>query len=129
MTEPGHGKRQSVFVAAFGHEVEIVVSVDSRLGAARISRVCVKDISVLVLVEQADSRSLLAWEFAHVVVVVHAPTREFVFRERHVIVTVEIIRVRGTQLNRQPMRFSNAAIFAHSTVFRKSRGISSSKAN
>src|SRR5229473_5306277 len=95
MAKPRHGKSQSVFVAAFGHEVEIVVSAYGRLGAACISGVCVKDISVLGLVENADSRSLLAWEFTHVIVVVHASTREFVFRERHVIVTVEIVRVRG----------------------------------
>jgi len=53
MAEPGHGEGQAILVATFGHVVEIVVSVHSRLGAACVSGVGVEDLSVLVLCEKS----------------------------------------------------------------------------
>src|SRR5215475_10147863 len=48
---PGHRVGQGVFVAALRHEVEIVVGADQDVQPARIGRIGVEDVVVLVLVE------------------------------------------------------------------------------
>src|ERR1700676_4707727 len=56
MADPGHGEGQRVFVAALGYQVQIAVGADRPLGPARVARVGVEHVAVLVLVERADSR-------------------------------------------------------------------------
>jgi hypothetical protein len=49
MPDPFHGKRQAIFVAALGHQVEDRIISDQRLAAALVTRVSVKDIAAGVL--------------------------------------------------------------------------------
>src|ERR1700731_1835166 len=113
MAKPRHGKRQSLFVAAFGHEVEIVVSVHRRLGAACVSGVGVEDFSVLVLVKHADSGRFRTGECPQIEVIVHLALGEFLLGERHMIVSVEIVAVRRHPVEAPAHAFLNAAILGY----------------
>src|ERR1700734_419600 len=94
MANPGHREGQAVLIAAFGNEVEIVVSVHGRLGAACVSRVGVEDATALILVEDADSWRFRAWEFDKIEVVVNLPPGHLLRGERGAIVVVEVGSVR-----------------------------------
>src|ERR1700735_4012063 len=90
MANPCPRKWQSVFVAALRHEIEVAVCPDRRLTAARVSRISVKDVAVLVFIEHANPWRFLAWKFGHLVVVRHLTLGHFFLGERHVEVAIEI---------------------------------------
>src|SRR5713101_2994801 len=83
MAKPRHGKGQSVFVAAFRYEVEIVVSVHRRLGAASVSGVGVKNLSALILVKHAESGGIRTGECLQIEVMVHLAFGELLLGTRH----------------------------------------------
>jgi hypothetical protein len=43
MANPGHREGQAILIAAFGNEVEIVVSVENAFGPASVTRIGVED--------------------------------------------------------------------------------------
>src|SRR5216683_6168125 len=81
-------------VAALRRDVEEDVGAEKHVAAARVAGICMEDAAVLVLVEHAAAGHFLALELLRFVVVVHLALRDFVRRERYVIVVVEIAPVR-----------------------------------
>src|SRR5579863_2861391 len=90
MANPGHREGQGVLVAAFGNEVEIVVSVDNIFGPASVSGISVEDVSVLILVEDADSRCFRTGEFDEIEVVLYFAFCHFLRCEGSAVVVVEV---------------------------------------
>src|SRR5712671_1422285 len=90
---PRHRERQTIFVPALRHMIEIIVRAHRHLRAPRVSRIRVEDVSRLVLVEHADPRPLFARERRHLIVVEHLAARLLLLGERHVIIPVEVISV------------------------------------
>jgi imidazolonepropionase-like amidohydrolase len=60
MTHPRHRERQRVLAAAVRREVQVIVRADQQVEAARVRRIRVKDLTVGVLVEDADAGAFLA---------------------------------------------------------------------
>jgi hypothetical protein len=48
MANPGHREGQAILIAAFGNEVEIVVSVENAFGPASVTRIGVEDAATLI---------------------------------------------------------------------------------
>ena len=53
-----------------------------------------KDVADPVLIENGDSRGFLAWEFAHLEVIIDLAPGHFIRRKRHVVVVVEVVSTR-----------------------------------
>src|ERR1700719_4820051 len=90
MANPGHCEWQAILVAAFGHQVEIVVGVDNVLGPTSVGGISVEDAPTLILVEDADSRRFHTGEFHEVEVVLYFAFCHFLLREGSAVVVVEV---------------------------------------
>src|SRR5713101_6844493 len=106
MSDPRHGESQAIFVATFRREVEEVVGAKQDVEPARISGISVEDVPASVLIEDACAGPLLARELDHIVVVGHLTFGHFIFRERHVVVAVKVVRE-----GRHPLEAPSHAFF------------------
>jgi hypothetical protein len=86
---------RAVLVAAFGREVEIHVRTQHLFVSPAVAGICMKDVAVLVLVENADAGELLDRGRDHLVVVVDLASRDVLVAERNMIVEVEVALIRG----------------------------------
>src|SRR5580692_5796298 len=62
MAYPRHRVRQSLFVAALGRMIEEVICAYKNIETARITRIGVKNLSIRVLIEHAQTRTFFAGE-------------------------------------------------------------------
>src|SRR6266849_10728263 len=90
MANPGHREGQAILIAAFGNEVEIVVSVENAFGPASVAGISVEDATTLILVKDADSRRFCTGEFHEVEVVLYLAFCHFLLRKGSAVVVVEV---------------------------------------
>ena len=84
-----------VFVAAFSGQVEEIVGGVHQINHARISRLGVINIAVLVAVKRTDPLEFVDFHFELAVVVGQHPALDLLRRERHVEIKIEIRLERG----------------------------------
>src|SRR5271165_4157679 len=91
MTHPRHCvRRHALFVPALWRHVKEVVSSQQDVEAAPVSRVGAKDLSVSILVENAQAGPFFHREIDRAEVVRTLAWRHIIFRKRHLVVVVEI---------------------------------------
>src|ERR1700738_4658541 len=94
-----HPKRPAAaLVPALGHEVEVLIVDIQRLDAPRIGRVGVKYAARRVLEEYADALALRSLRILPRVVVKRFLLGQFIRRERHAVVAIEVGVGRGDPL-------------------------------
>jgi hypothetical protein len=107
VAHPGHRKGEPVLVASFGRDVEEVIGADEHVEPAPIAGIGVEHVALVVLVERAGARALLARKIIHELVIIHHLAAGFFLgRRRHLIVVVEIAAER-----RHPGEFPTHAFF------------------
>src|SRR5262245_9334743 len=95
MADPRHGEGQAVFVTALRCEVKKIVRAEQEVSTTCIAGVGMEDVAGCVLVENTDAWKFFGWGSGNVIViVVHVAPGYVIFRERDVIVEIEVGSVR-----------------------------------
>src|SRR5205085_11290934 len=68
-------RRVRVFIAAFRHEIEEIVSPDQNIEPPRVGGISVEDLAAFIFVKHTQPRHLVAYQLARSVVVKHLVLR------------------------------------------------------
>ena len=77
-------------VAALWHQIQAHVCADQFFGSAAVGRIGVENVAGRVLVEHAQAGHFLDFDLLNFVVVVGLARRDFLLRERYLIIIVEV---------------------------------------
>jgi len=92
--DPIHRKVEVILVTTLRHEIEEVVSSHKNVEPARVRGIGVKNVAVLVLVEDAQPGKLIRYIFSLPIVVIGFVLLLVFLRERDVVIKIEIVAVR-----------------------------------
>src|SRR5580698_3916566 len=83
MPNPRHRKVQGVFIAAFGHAIEVEVKAEQLFRTACVSGISMEDVAGLFFAEHAETMDFLASIWLCSIVVVHRALSLIVLRKRY----------------------------------------------
>jgi hypothetical protein len=84
-------------VATLGRQIQAHVGTHQFFGSTTVGRIGVENVAGRILVEHTDAGHFLDFDLLHFVVVVDIALRDFLLRERYLIVVIEAVtrRTRG----------------------------------
>src|SRR5262245_57264571 len=94
--------RQPVLITPFRHQVEVVVGSVHHVKPTRIARIGVENVSLRVLIKDTEAGGFLLPKLSHRIIVIPLALRHFFWRERNMIVPVEIVAERRHPLEGPP---------------------------
>src|SRR5258708_6040065 len=94
-----HSEMGTGLVAALGCQVQAHVCADQLFVPPAVSRIGMENVAGHVLVEHTYAGYFLVFDLLHFVVAVGLALRDFLFRERYVIIVVEVAAARRHPMN------------------------------